>query len=268
MTVGSGNAGRHQHPLQRAHALISPALRPRGLQAGDHVAGYLDLLPAEGLPSTGRSQDLMTGRVLPAVYERVWRPTWGAIATGVLGPSMADEKRIARLLLGLTPGDGVLDVACGPGNFTRDLGRVVGSRGIAIGLDASASMLARAVADTDPVRHPAVGYVRGDAEHLPFRDESFDAVNCFAALYLMGDPFAAIAELARVLTPGGRVAIFTSCRTRSAPLRTVDGILGGLAAIRMFERDEITGALAAHGLLDVRRRVTGLTQFVGGRKPA
>jgi SAM-dependent methyltransferase len=198
----------------------------------------------------------MTGRVLPAVYERVWRPAWGAVATGVLGPGMADEKRIARLLLGLTPGDGVLDVACGPGNFTRDLGRVVGARGIAIGLDASASMLTRA------------GYVRGDAEHLPFRDESFDAVNCFAALYLMGDPFAAIAELVRVLTPGGRVAIFTSCRTRSAPLRTVDGLLGGLAAIRMFERDEITGALEGHGLVDVRRRVTGLTQFVGGRKPA
>jgi hypothetical protein len=72
--------------------------------------------------------------------------------------------------------------------------------------------------------------------------------------------------MARVLTPGGRIAIFTSCRTRSAPLRTIDGLIGNRGGIRMFERDEITNALRARGFTDVRQRVAGLTQFVGGRK--
>ena len=45
------------------------------------------------------------------------------------GPGMNDEHRIARLLLGLSPGDGVLDVACGTGNFTRDFARSVGPDG-------------------------------------------------------------------------------------------------------------------------------------------
>jgi hypothetical protein len=62
------------------------------------------------------------------------------------------------------------------------------------------------------------------------------------------------------------VAIFTSCRTRSAPLRTVDGLVGARSGMRMFERDEITTALADRGFVDVRQRISGLTQFVGGRK--
>ena len=61
---------------------------------------------------------------------------------------MADEKRIARLLMGLGPGDGVLDVACGPGNFTRDFARAVGDEGLAVGVDASRPMLERAVRET------------------------------------------------------------------------------------------------------------------------
>jgi ubiquinone/menaquinone biosynthesis C-methylase UbiE len=82
---------------------------------------------------------------------------------------MDDEHRIARLLLGLTPGDGVLDVACGPGNFTRDFARVVGVTGLAVGIDASPTMLARAVRDTPASEYDNVAYVRADAVDLPFR---------------------------------------------------------------------------------------------------
>ena len=59
---------------------------------------------------------MLSGPV-PRVYERWWRPALGRVAKGLLGPGMADERRIARLLLGLAPGDGVLDVACGTGNL-------------------------------------------------------------------------------------------------------------------------------------------------------
>jgi SAM-dependent methyltransferase len=250
--------------IERALALLLPEHRPEDPGAASRE-GWLDLL-GDGEPaSTGAAQDLMLTGVVPAIYERWWRPALGRVAKGVLGPSMSDEHRIARLLLGLAPGDGVLDVACGPGNFTREFGRIAGETGLAVGIDASPTMLRRAVEDT-PDPYGNVAYVRGNAVELPFRDAAFDAVCCFAALHLFAEPFTALDHMARVLTPGGRIAIFTSCRTRSSPLRTVDGLLGWRSGIRMFEPDEITDALADRGFRDVTQRITGLTQFVGGRK--
>jgi SAM-dependent methyltransferase len=233
------------------------------------VDGYLDLLGAGvEAPVTGATQRMMLSRTVPVVYERYWRPALGRVAKGPLGPSMGDEKRIARLLLGLGPGDGVLDVACGPGNFVRDFGRLVGPSGLVVGLDASATMLRRGVADTGAARrrNGNVAFVRGSATDMPFRDATFDAVCCFAALHLFDDPFAALDEMARVLTPGGRIALLTSCRTRTAPGRTWDAFVGGRLGMRMFERDEITTALTARDFTTVRRRTSGLAQFVGGRK--
>jgi SAM-dependent methyltransferase len=253
--------------LERALPLVRPELRPAGLRAQDLVTGVLDLLGDDAPASTGPAQDLMLGRAVPRIYERWWRPAWGTLATGAFGPGLADERRIARLLLGLTPGDGVLDVACGPGGFTRDFGRIVGPAGLSIGVDASPTMLARAVRETPAADHPAVGFVRADAIRLPFRDASFDAVCCFLALHLMAEPFAALDEMVRVLVPGGHVALFTTCRTRTAPLRALDAAIGAGSGMRMFERWEITGALAERGMTTVSQRVSGLTQFVGGRRP-
>jgi hypothetical protein len=72
--------------------------------------------------------------------------------------------------------------------------------------------------------------------------------------------------MTRVLTPGGRIAIFTSCRTRSIPMRAWDGFLGARSGMRMFERDEVVGELERRGYTGIRQRVSGLTQFVGAHK--
>ena len=246
--------------VARAHALLRDDLRARDLKSAD---GFIDLLPPEGLRSTGIAQNLMLTRAVPEIYERWWRPALGRVAKGVFGPGMAEEKRIARLLLGLVPGDGVLDIACGTGNFTRDFARAVGPAGLVVGLDASTTMLGRAVDDTGGMEQ--VGYVRGDAQHLPFRDESFDAVCCFAALHLFADPMKALDSIARVLTPGGRVAIFTSCRGRSLPMRAWESAIERQSGMRMFERDDVVRALEDRGFAQIRQRIAGVTQFVGGR---
>jgi SAM-dependent methyltransferase len=253
--------------LGRALALLTPAARTTAqakLEAA-RESGYLDLLGQDEVPATGTAQRLMLTSVVPAIYERWWRPALGRVAKGARGPGMRDEMRIARDLLALSRGDGVLDVACGPGNFTRHFARVVGSEGLAVGIDASPTMLERAARDTPP---GLVAYVRGDAVRLPFRDESFDAVCCFAALNLFDEPFVALDHMARVLTPGGRVAIFTSCRGRSFPLRAVERPIAARAGIHMFDRGEIVGALRDRGMGEIRQHVSGLTQFVGARKEA
>jgi SAM-dependent methyltransferase len=250
---------------ERVVALLGDEDRVRAGASPVVRDGYLDLVPGPSPAPTGAAQRLMLTGAVPRIYERWWRPALGRAAKGVLGPGMADERRIARLMLGLTPGDGILDVACGPGNFTRDFGRTVGQSGLAVGIDASPTMLARAARDT-PESTGNVVYVRGDAVRLPFRDESFDAVCCFAALHLFADPSAALDHMTRVLTPGGRIALFTSCRTRSGPLRTLETVAGAGSGMRMFERDEVAEALAARGFGEIRRRISGFTQFVGGRR--
>ena len=241
-----------------------PLLRPEERERGRLVAGYFDLLDPDPVESTGRVQDLMLTGFVPRIYERWWRPALGRAAKGLFGPGMADEHRIARLLLGLSPGDGVLDVACGTGNFSRDFGRTVGAEGLVVGIDVSQTMLARAVEDTRSAGLDNVAYVRGNAQELPFVDRAFDAVCCFAALHLFQDPMWALDRMTEVLTPGGRIALFTSVRGRSAPLRTLESIAGSGSGARMFERREIVDALRERGFTEVRQRIAGVTQFVGG----
>ena len=244
--------------IERARGLMRP-----GAPAGSTDRGYLDLLPDE-LESTGTTQDLMLTRFVPAIYERWWRPALAQIAKGITGPGMAEEVRIARLYLGLGSGDTVLDLACGPGNFSRAFARTVGPEGLVVGVDASDTMLSRGVADTARSGLANVALVRGDATALPFRDGVFDAACCFAALHLFGDPFAALDEMTRTIGPGGRIAIMTSVR-RQLTVRPLKPVIERASGMRVFESDEIVDALRDRGFTGIHQRLAGMVQFVGGR---
>jgi ubiquinone/menaquinone biosynthesis C-methylase UbiE len=206
----------------------------------------------------------MLSRVVPTIYERWWRPALARAAKGLTGPGMSEEVRIARLFLGLTSGDRVLDVACGPGNFSREFAKAAGAEGLVVGIDASPTMLARGAEENERAETRNLVLVRGDATALPFGDASFDCTCCFAALHLFADPFAGLDEMRRALAPGGRIALMTSIR-RPVTARPMKPVVERLSGMRVFEPDEITGALAERGFVDVRQRVSGLVQFVGGR---
>lgn len=241
--------------------LVEPGRLP---PQSDCIHGYLDLLGEIEPTGGGLGQRLMLSRALPRIYQRVWRPLGGRLLMGLAGPGTEEEHRIALEMLAISPADRVLDVACGPGNFTRDFGQAA-SEGIAVGVDASRTMLDVAVSET---RRDNVAYVRGDASDLPFRDGSFDAVCCFAALYLIEQPMQALEEIVRVLAPGGRVALLSSCNRGALPVSVTNAVVHGLSGVRVFGRDELIAALDHDGLVDVERRVVGLAQFVSGRKPA
>jgi SAM-dependent methyltransferase len=225
--------------------------------------GYLDLL-GEDPPSTGPTQDLMRSRLVPQIYERWWRPALGQVFKGITGPGMAEEVRIARLLMALSQGDTVLDLACGPGNFSREFARAVGDSGLVVGVDASRTMLERAVRDLEGSDVRNLALLRASGEELPFRDDVFDAVCCFAALHLFADPFAALDELTRVLSAGGRVALMTSVR-RQITLAPLKPLVERASGMRVFEADEIVAALRERGYDDIHQRLTGMVQFVGAR---
>ena len=205
----------------------------------------------------------MVSRTLPLIYERIWRPLGGRLLMGPLGASMADERRMALEMLRISPGDAVLDVACGPGNFTRAFAGAAGDGAVVVGLDASRTMLAQAARERPS---GSIAWIRGSATELPFRDGTFDAVCCFAALYLIEEPLRAVEEIARVLAPGGRVALLSSVGRGPVPVAATDAVVRRLTGVRIFGRDELTDALREHGLVDVRRRIAGLAQFVSARR--
>jgi SAM-dependent methyltransferase len=244
----------------RVLALMSDPERARAAGSSDP---YIDLLPEE-VDATGPAQSLMTTHAVPLVYERWWRPALGRVAKGVTGPPMSEEVRIARLLMALGAGDRVLDLACGPGNFSREFARTVGPTGLVAGVDVSSTMLERGAAELSRSELTNLVLLRADATDLPFSDGSFDAACCFAALHLMADPFACLDEMTRVLAPGGRIALMTSVR-RQLTLRPLKPVLEGASGMRIFEADEIVDALRARGFVAVHQRLAGMVQFVGAR---
>ena len=103
-------------------------------------------------------------------------------------------------------GDRVLDVACGTGIVARRAASLAGVNGTVVGLDINEEMLA--VADETAAEIQAsIEWRKGEATDLPFSDEAFDVVCCQQALQFFDDPEAAVGEMRRVLTPGGRVVL-------------------------------------------------------------
>jgi ubiquinone/menaquinone biosynthesis C-methylase UbiE len=97
-----------------------------------------------------------------------------------------------------------VDLACGPGTYTRPLATRVGR---AIGADLTPAMVekARAEAARDGISN--IEFVCADIYALPFADQSAGIVSCGYAFHHMTEPLRALAEMARVLQPGGRMAI-------------------------------------------------------------
>jgi demethylmenaquinone methyltransferase / 2-methoxy-6-polyprenyl-1,4-benzoquinol methylase len=134
-------------------------------------------------------------RLFDSVARRYDRPA------AVLGLGQYGRWR-SEMIAGLRIPKGglVLDVATGTGLVARDLRERFAAR--VVGLDQSAEMIraaaGRAVAGLD--------LVRGDGQRLPFADGTFDAVTFTYLLRYVDDPAATVAELARVLRPGGQIA--------------------------------------------------------------
>ncbi len=121
--------------------------------------------------------------------------------------SFWQDPRWRRALVGEIaplPGQRILDVATGTGMVAAELLRRADCS--VVGLDQSEPMLARARARFAGLPESQLRLVQGEAEQLPFADASFDALTFTYLLRYVEDPAATLAELARVVRPGGRVA--------------------------------------------------------------
>jgi SAM-dependent methyltransferase len=112
-------------------------------------------------------------------------------------------------LLGVAPGERVLDVGCGSGAVTRTLASRVTPGGRAVGVDTSPALLKLAGELANEAGLGAIiEFKEGDCRALPFPDASFDAVVAATTLSHVPDAARALAEMVRVTRPGGRVGVF------------------------------------------------------------
>jgi arsenite methyltransferase len=236
--------------LQRAlDLLIDPPTEP------DASNGYLDLLGSSTADDDGPARN--TGAI-----QAVWASSIGSM---LYDNAQALSRRFVSALqhpiewLNIPQGGVALDVGSGPGSVTASLARAAGPDGLALGVDISEPMLARAVRAE---AGPQVGFLRADAQRLPLRDETVDAVVSIAVLQLIPDPTAALSEIARVLRPGGRLAVMVPI-VRSLPMLWQKLPNGGAY---VFGEDEIGDILEDHGFATVRTKTLGTFQWVRAKR--
>lgn len=165
-------------------------------------------------------------------------------------------------------GERVLDVACGTGVAARAAVERVGAAGRVTGIDRNEGMLAvaRRIA-------PAIDWQTGLAERLPFEDGAFDAVLSQFGLMFFEDRRQALAEMWRVLKPGGRVAVAVWDTAASSPgyasmLALLRRLFGAPAAdalgtpFVLGDPEELRALFAAAGLGEARIETqTGTARF-------
>jgi ubiquinone/menaquinone biosynthesis C-methylase UbiE len=209
--------------------------------------------------------DLVGGRFRPTFTQRTLDTRVSAWAYDVLRDSLAPMTGMPRFLtevdeiveaLSLRPGDTVVDLACGHGNFTVEIARRIGPEGLVIGVDISAAMLRRAAARVRREELGQVMLIRGDALALPFATAGIPKLNCSGGLHQFPDLDRALAEIARVLAPGGPTALSTFASDQSettAPKR----ILARRAALHVIRLPMLGRKLEAAGFTSVHWHMLG-----------
>jgi arsenite methyltransferase len=230
--------------VRRALELLAdPPAKP------DVSNGYLELLGAGLPPGTPRVEAVFASPVGSMVYDNMQ----------ALIRRLFSAMQQPTEWLNIPPGGIALDVGCGPGTVTASLARAAGPDGLALGLDLSQAMLARAVRAE---AGPQIAFLRADAQQLPLRDETVDAVVSIAVLQLVPDPAAALAEMARVLRAGGRLAVMVPTAGRAARIWRMLPSIGA----HLFGEDEIGDILEDHGFTSVRTNNFGTLQWVRGKR--
>jgi ubiquinone/menaquinone biosynthesis C-methylase UbiE len=267
-------------PLPVSHAgrgTLKPARCGRCARTFDAAPDFLDLTLESGVssPSTSSSPSspsslgtsIFRSPLVAFAYDRGWRA--GFAWAGFPGP---DEEAAAALayLKPAAQGEVVLDLSCGSGLFARRFAASGAFAGV-IAADFSEAMLREAAGGlaADGVDPATYLPLRLDAARLPFPAGALAGVHAGAALHCWPAPGAAVAEISRVLRPGG-VFVGSTFLDAAAPLGSligddaasalasvVPGAVGGSMpagrAFRWWSEREIRALCSAAGLVDFKR---------------
>ena len=216
-----------------------------------------------------RSADARTGTLeeaqVRAMFDRIARVYDRMNSVMTAGLHHRWRQRAADLAA-LRPGDRALDVATGTGDLAIELARRVAPDGEVIGSDFSTGML-----DLARAKAPSLHWEWGNALDLPYGDEAFAAATVGFGARNFSDLDRGLAEMARVVRPGGRVVVLEITTPQRPPLSTFFSIwfdrivpaVGRLAdsdaytylpsSVKRFPGpEELAARMAAAGLTDIR----------------
>ena len=229
-----------------------------------------------GTPASGTLPDTQ----VKAMFDRIARVYDRMNSVMTAGMHHRWRERAADLAR-VGPGSTALDVATGTGDLAIELARR--------GAEVTGSDFAPAMLEIARAKAPGLTFEEGDAHHLAHPNGSFDAATVGFGARNFADLDRGLAEMARVVKPGGRVVVLEITTPQKPPLSwffhawfdTVVPKLGRLAgdpdaytylpsSVRRFPGpEELAGRMAAAGLRDVRWILTagGIIALHSGRKP-
>ncbi|KAG0626305.1 hypothetical protein M758_2G117900 [Ceratodon purpureus] len=222
---------------------------------------YLDLTILEGARVYDEDRtsgtELFRSPLVSFVYERGWRQNFAR--AGFPGPD--EEFKMAQEYFKPVQGGVLLDVSCGSGLFTRRFAQSGDYKSV-IALDFSENMLRQSnefIKQDMSLRNSNIALVRADVARLPFASGSIDAVHAGAALHCWPSPAAGMAEISRILKPGG---VFVAT-TFLSPIPIIDfgskdirkAIKGAISSstLRYWEEQELEELCGSCGLVEYSR---------------
>ncbi len=249
-------------------AMQCPACGQAGLTVQSRHNGLVCEACAQTFPGLATVPDLAPG--LGESLSRLrWLARWSRTARWVRrrGRPTIDrwtsgrtaDDRDAWVVSWLRPVDGpVLDLCTGAGHTAGAVARWMGA-GRVIGVDASLTLLRQT--QSSPL-DPGLAYVRAADERLPFQDGSVGAVQAMAGLHQTPSPLGLVAEVGRVLAPGGTFVGAVHVDEGPSGLRWLVRALGEPPV----ERSALVDAIDAAGMAMVSLQLAGITAFFAARR--
>ena len=183
------------------------------------------------------------GFVAP-IYAKLWKP----IVLGTLSGGGFEKELKDILALHRPKGDELmLDLGCGPGNFTTAFAKLA-PKGFMAGLDLAYPMLQVARSNAARDGAPNTGFAQGNAQSLPIRRNSVSMVSFCGALHLLPQPELALAEVAAILRPGGSVVGMTFVKGAWWGQRLIERFFNRFVHFRFFPYDHVQKMFADAGL--------------------
>lgn len=136
-----------------------------------------------------------------------------------LAPEIVEQRARTLAVVNATTGENIIDVGCGPGLLAHSLATAVGPTGAVACVDSSAAMIGLAQHRCKDL--PNVSCIEADVAKLPFDAASADVLTCMQLLLYVADIKETLAEMYRVLVPGGRLYIMET-DWRSAVVHSYD----------------------------------------------
>ena len=196
-----------------------------------------------------------------------------------ISPWFQFTQRLAIDHLGLNPDSVVLDVGCGTGYAVRVVADMM-PEGRACGIDISAAMIEQAQANVEPDVRERVEFRQATSADIPYSNATFSHILCTNSFHHYPDPLKVLAEMKRVLVPGGTLVIFENAPELSWYTWMWDRVLRLVEKghVRYYPTDELEGLIADSGFenrkLHLRRnflmkhgKVFASVQLWGAVKP-